>query len=76
MPVSHVRGPLTVAGAPLDDWQGRREPGVLEVRGRPRTQPVCNAGSPRKRGEQRGAFPWGAHQRDPANAKRLWTRED
>jgi hypothetical protein len=29
----------------MDDWQGRREPGVPEARGRPRTQP--GAGGPR-----------------------------
>lgn len=33
--MSRVRGPLTVARGPLDDRQGRREPSVLEVRGRP-----------------------------------------
>jgi hypothetical protein len=38
--------PLTVAGGPLDDWQGRREPGVLEVHGRPRTQPLATCGGP------------------------------
>jgi len=30
---------------------------------------------PRGNVEQRGAFPWGADQRDQANAKRLWTRD-
>jgi hypothetical protein len=37
---------MTVARGPLDDWRGRREPSVLEVRGRPRTQPVCPCGIP------------------------------
>jgi hypothetical protein len=35
-----------VAGGPLDDCQGGREPGVLEVRGRPMTRPVCTCGVP------------------------------
>ena len=30
---------------------------------------------PRGNVEQRGAFPWGAHQRDQANAKRLWAQD-
>src|SRR5262245_8782013 len=47
--VSCVRGPLTVARGPLDDWQGRREPGVLEVRGRPRTQPGASGTGPTQR---------------------------
>src|SRR4030095_358882 len=44
--VSRVRGPLTVARGPLDDWQGRTEPGGLEGRGRPRTQPGASRTAP------------------------------
>jgi hypothetical protein len=44
------------------------------------TRATENAASAYVRGsrgnvEQRGAFPWGAHQRDRANAKRLWARD-
>jgi hypothetical protein len=30
---------------------------------------------PRGNVEERGAFPWGAHQRDQANGKRLWAQD-
>ncbi len=40
---------MTVAGGPLDDRQGRREPRVLEVRGRPRTPPGASGTGPTQR---------------------------
>src|SRR5512132_418104 len=47
--VAGVRGPSTVAGRPPDGWQGRRERGVLEGRGRPRTQPGASGTRPTPR---------------------------
>src|SRR5262245_18354941 len=47
--VSRFQVPLTAARGPRDDWQGRREPGVLEVRGRPRTQPGAGGTGPTQR---------------------------
>src|SRR5262245_18562129 len=46
--VSPVRGPVTVAGRPLDDSQGRRA-AVLEVRGQPRAQPGISGTRPTPR---------------------------
>src|SRR5207342_1709321 len=63
---------------------GRRTAGCLaRLQGARRTggtRATENAASvslrgPRGNVEQRGAFPWGAHQRDQANAKRLWTQD-
>src|SRR5262245_64342069 len=47
--VSRIRGPLMVARGPLDAWRGRREPRVLEVHGRARTQPgASGTGQPQR----------------------------
>ena len=66
---------MTVARGPLDDWQGRKEPRVPEVREATENAASVFLRGPRGNVEQRGAFPWGAHQRDRANARRLWTRD-
>jgi hypothetical protein len=62
-----------VPRGPLDDWQGRREPGVLEVCGRPRTQPVCPCGSHETRSTAERFR--GVRQRDQANARGVRTRD-